>query len=86
MKWLPAESMPDIIVNNVFLIPKVVVSLIVGFGWNYNMQRIFVYKELDYRKYFTDKRVPESAEEGKNIEKEKEIAYGRQKENIDGCD
>jgi hypothetical protein len=33
------------------MIPKAIVSLIVGFGWNYNMQRLFVYKDRDYKKY-----------------------------------
>lgn len=51
LKWIPVESLPDFIVNNVFMIPKAIVSLIVGFGWNYNMQRLFVYKDRDYKKY-----------------------------------
>lgn len=51
LKWIPVENLPDFIVNNVFLIPKAIVSLIVGFGWNYNMQRLFVYKDRDYKKY-----------------------------------
>lgn len=51
MKWVPVDSLPAIIVENVFLIPKIIVSIIVGFGWNYNMQRLFVYKDRDYKKY-----------------------------------
>lgn len=51
MRWIPVNKLPDIIVENVFLIPKIVVSIIVGLVWNYNMQRIFVYRELNFRKY-----------------------------------
>ncbi|NDV69061.1 GtrA family protein [Dysgonomonas sp. 25] len=51
MKWIPLESMPNLFIENVFLIPKIVVSIIVGLVWNYNMQRIFVYKDINFRKY-----------------------------------
>lgn len=53
MKWVPVESLPDIVIKNIFLIPKIVVSIIVGLVWNYNMQRIFVYKDRNFRKYLT---------------------------------
>ncbi|MBF0648153.1 MULTISPECIES: GtrA family protein [Dysgonomonas] len=69
-KWLPMESLPDIIANNVFLIPKIIVSLIVGFGWNYNMQRLFVYKNRDFKKYFVKKNTAENKKE-EVIEREK---------------
>jgi putative flippase GtrA len=69
-KWLPMESLPDIIANNVFLIPKIIVSLIVGFGWNYNMQRLFVYKNRDFKKYFVKKNTTEKKNE-EVIEREK---------------
>lgn len=36
--------------DNVFIISKIVVSLLVGFLWNFNMQRIFVYRPF----YFGD--------------------------------
>ncbi len=52
MKWIPVESLPDFIVNNIFMVPKAMVSLVVGFVWNYNMQRLFVYKDRDFRKFF----------------------------------
>ncbi|WP_245871973.1 GtrA family protein [Dysgonomonas massiliensis] len=52
MKYIPVESLPDILVNNVFLIPKIVVSLIVGWVWNYNMQRVFVYRDRDIKGFF----------------------------------
>jgi putative flippase GtrA len=41
--------------NDVFIVSKTVVSLIVGFGWNYNMHRLFVYKDQNFRKYFKKK-------------------------------
>ena len=69
-KWLPMESLPNIIANNVFLIPKIIVSLIVGFGWNYNMQRLFVYKNRDFKKYFVKKNTTEDKKE-EVIESEK---------------
>lgn len=50
MKKIPWENMPDILVNNIFLIPKIVVSLIVGLVWNYNMQRLFVYRDRNIKK------------------------------------
>ncbi len=36
--------------DNLFLLAKIVVSLLVGFIWNYQMQRIFVYRYQDIRK------------------------------------
>ncbi|GAB6120305.1 GtrA family protein [Dysgonomonas termitidis] len=70
MKWLPMESLPEIIANNVFLIPKIIVSLIVGFGWNYNMQRLFVYKNRDFKKYFKKNTQKDNKEEVIECEKE----------------
>lgn len=49
MGYIPVDSLPDILVRNVFLIPKLVVSIIVGWVWNYNMQRIFVYRNHDIK-------------------------------------
>ncbi|HMM04024.1 MAG: GtrA family protein [Dysgonomonas sp.] len=69
-RWLPMESLPEIIANNVFLIPKIIVSLIVGFGWNYNMQRLFVYKNRDFKKYFVKKNTQNDKKE-EIIESEK---------------
>lgn len=36
--------------DDVFLVSKLFVSLVVGFVWNYNMQRYFVYKNYNIRK------------------------------------
>ena len=55
-QWLTPENMPALIANNLFLVPKIIVSLIVGFGWNYNMQRLFVYKDRDIKGFFTQKK------------------------------
>jgi len=38
--------------KNIFIIPKIIVSLFVGFVWNYNMQRIFVYRNLNLKRFF----------------------------------
>lgn len=35
-----------------FIIPKIVVSLLVGFFWNYQLQRIFVYRNMNFRNPF----------------------------------
>jgi len=51
LEHIPMSSMPSIVVENVFLIPKIVVSIIVGLVWNYNMQRLFVYKDRNLKKY-----------------------------------
>lgn len=39
--------------DDVFLVSKLFVSLIVGFVWNYNMQRFFVYRNYNIRKTLT---------------------------------
>jgi putative flippase GtrA len=49
--WL--RELPGHLQDNVFVVSKIVVSLIVGFVWNYNMQRIFVYKNRNFKKFFT---------------------------------
>ncbi|MCL1938185.1 MAG: GtrA family protein [Candidatus Azobacteroides sp.] len=41
--------------DNIFIVSKIIISLLVGYVWNYNMQRIFVYKNQDFRKYFKKK-------------------------------
>jgi putative flippase GtrA len=35
-----------------FLVPKIIVSILVGFFWNYELQRVFVYRNIDFRKFF----------------------------------
>ncbi|MDR2541652.1 MAG: GtrA family protein [Candidatus Peribacteria bacterium] len=41
--------------NDVFIVSKVLVSIIIGWIWNYNMERIFVFRDHDYRKLLTNK-------------------------------
>ena len=48
--WVMEHSGP--FRKNIFLIPKIVVSLIVGFVWNYNMHRLFVYRNLNLKRFF----------------------------------
>ena len=49
--------------DDVFIVSKVFVSLIVGFVWNYNMQRLFVYQDRDFKKYFRRKPTKETEKE-----------------------
>jgi putative flippase GtrA len=51
--WL--NELPGHLLDNVFVVSKIVVSLIVGFVWNYNMQRLFVYKDYNFRQFFIKK-------------------------------
>ncbi|GHT87747.1 CDP-alcohol phosphatidyltransferase [Bacteroidia bacterium] len=51
--WLTASL--GHLFDDVFIVSKIVVSLLVGFGWNYNMQRVFVYRDKNFRKYFKRK-------------------------------
>jgi len=48
--WIMDHSGP--LRKNIFILPKIVVSLLVGFAWNYNMQRLFVYKNLNVKRFF----------------------------------
>jgi len=45
-------KVPDFFFENIFIISKVVVSLFVGFIWNYNMHRLFVYKNLHLKQVY----------------------------------
>ena len=38
--------------NDVFILSKVVVALLVGFFWNYQLQRIFVYRNQDIKGFW----------------------------------
>ena len=40
-----------------FIIPKVVVAVIVALFWNYNMQRFFVYRNIDIRSFVRKKKL-----------------------------
>lgn len=45
--WI--ESFLGSFYDDIYIISKIVVSLIVGFVWNYNMQRLFVYRNVDIK-------------------------------------
>ena len=49
-------KVPDLIYDNIFIISKIVVSLLVGIGWNYVMHRFFVYKNLHLER-FLDRKI-----------------------------
>lgn len=42
-------------VDNLFIFSKIVVSLCVGILWNYNLQRIFVYRDNHFRELLIKK-------------------------------
>lgn len=39
-------------VDNLFIIPKMIVSLLVALFWNYYLQRVFVYRNVDIKGFF----------------------------------
>jgi len=41
--------------SDFFIVPKIIVSLLVGFFWNYQLQRIYVYRDRNIKKYFFKK-------------------------------
>ncbi len=42
--------------DNIFIVSKVVVSLLVGWFWNYNLHRVFVYRDCKIRMPFQKKK------------------------------
>jgi putative flippase GtrA len=48
-------KVPDFFYDNIFIISKIVVSLLVGFVWNYNMHRLFVFKNLNLKRFLKSK-------------------------------
>ena len=53
--WVQETLNPYI--DDLFVFSKIVVSLFVGFTWNYNMQRVFVYKNCRIRGRFQRKKL-----------------------------
>jgi len=47
-------KVPDFFYENIFIISKIVVSLLVGFVWNYNMHRLFVFKNLHLKQVYSN--------------------------------
>ncbi|MBB4036408.1 putative flippase GtrA [Dysgonomonas hofstadii] len=68
--------------DDVFIVSKIFVSLIVGFVWNYNMQRLFVYRDRDFKKYFRRKSAQPNIEDG-NPESENINNEIKEEENVD---
>jgi len=48
--WIMDHSGP--FRTNIFILPKIIVSLLVGYVWNYNMHRLFVYNNLNLKHFF----------------------------------
>ncbi|MDL2224166.1 GtrA family protein [Bacteroidales bacterium OttesenSCG-928-M06] len=46
--------------DDVFIVCKLIVSLLVGFLWNYNMHRLFVYRDRNISKFFRVKNKKQS--------------------------
>lgn len=38
-------------INDVFILSKVIVAVLVAFFWNYHLQRVFVYRNHNFRKF-----------------------------------
>ncbi|NDV64589.1 GtrA family protein [Bacteroides sp. 224] len=51
--WL--RDLIDQYFDDFFIIPKIIVSLLVSFLWNYNMHRLFVYRNRNIRDFFRRK-------------------------------
>ena len=54
--WVALQDFLGHLFDNVFIVCKLIVSLLVGFLWNYNMQRLFVYRNRNIGKIFKKKQ------------------------------
>ena len=61
-KIISFAEFPTYFADNIFIISKIVVSLLVGFFWNYNMHRFFVYKNLNLGRFFQQKNAVDNTE------------------------
>lgn len=56
MRWI--DGLPGRCADNVFILSKIIVAVLVALCWNYQLQRVFVYRNHDFRKlmrqYFRD--------------------------------
>ena len=50
MRWV--NHLLGYYVDDVFILSKIVVSILVGFFWNYQLQRTFVYRNRDIRAFW----------------------------------
>ena len=49
MKWV--NGLLGYYVDNVFILSKIIMAVLVAFVWNYQLQRIFVYRNLHFRDF-----------------------------------
>lgn len=49
MKWM--GTLPEYYINNVFILSKIIVAVSVAFFWNYHLQRVFVYRNYNFRNF-----------------------------------
>lgn len=49
MKWV--NGLLGYYVDNVFILSKIIVAVLVAFVWNYQLQRVFVYRNLHFRDF-----------------------------------
>lgn len=52
MTWV--NSLLGYYVDNVFILSKIIVAALVAFFWNYHLQRVFVYRNHDFKGFLTD--------------------------------
>ncbi|MBQ8673572.1 MAG: GtrA family protein [Bacteroides sp.] len=50
MKWL--NTLLGYYVDDVFIVAKIVVAVLVAFFWNYQLQRVFVYRNYDFKGFW----------------------------------
>ncbi len=43
-------------VDDLFIVSKAIVSLLIGYLWNYNLHRIFVYRNSNLKRFFSKKK------------------------------
>ena len=49
MRWV--DGLLGHYINDVFILSKIIVAVLVAFFWNYHLQRIFVYRNHNFRKF-----------------------------------
>lgn len=49
MKWV--DGLLGYYISDVFILSKIIVALLVAFFWNYHLQRIFVYRNHNFKRF-----------------------------------
>ena len=49
MRWV--DGLLGYYISDVFILSKIIVALLVAFFWNYHLQRIFVYRNHNFRRF-----------------------------------